>query len=93
MKKDKMANYSELPILDFKISPFMRKGNLMNKCVWHEKNKQILYFELKYQNDSLWFTGKVGDWKNHFSVAQSKQFDEDYEKKMTDVTLQFRTEI
>lgn len=39
------------------------------------------------------FTGKVGDWKNHFSAAQSEQFDEDYEKKMTDVTLQFRSEI
>jgi len=26
MKKDKMANYSTLPVMDFKISPFMRKG-------------------------------------------------------------------
>ncbi|XP_056279828.1 cytosolic sulfotransferase 1-like isoform X2 [Pseudoliparis swirei] len=62
MKKDNMANYSTNPFMDFKISPFMRKG-------------------------------KVGDWKNHFSAAQSEQFDEDYEKKMTDVTLQFRSEI
>ncbi|XP_034393860.1 cytosolic sulfotransferase 3-like isoform X2 [Cyclopterus lumpus] len=62
MKKDNMANYSTNSIMDFKISPFMRKG-------------------------------KVGDWKNHFSEAQSEQFDEDYEKKMTDVTLQFRSEI
>ncbi|XP_068453674.1 cytosolic sulfotransferase 3-like [Clinocottus analis] len=61
MKKNEMAN-PKTPAMDFKISPFMRKG-------------------------------KVGDWKNHFSVAQSEQFDEDYKKKMTDVTLQFRTEI
>ncbi|XP_037334261.1 cytosolic sulfotransferase 3-like [Pungitius pungitius] len=62
MKKDDMVNYSSIAVMDFKISPFMRKG-------------------------------KVGDWKNHFSEAQSLQFDEDYTKKMTDVTLQFRCDI
>ncbi|XP_049919776.1 cytosolic sulfotransferase 3-like [Epinephelus moara] len=62
MKKDDMANYSTIAVMDFKISPFMRKG-------------------------------KVGDWKNHFTVSQNEEFDEDYKKKMTDPTLQFRTEI
>ncbi|CAJ1084940.1 cytosolic sulfotransferase 3-like [Xyrichtys novacula] len=62
MKKDSMANYSTNPVMDFKISPFMRKG-------------------------------KVGDWKDHFTVAQNEQFDEDYKKKMKDPTLKFRTEI
>lgn len=37
--------------------------------------------------------GKVGDWKNHFTVAQSEVFDEDYERKMKNSSVKFRDEI
>ncbi|XP_076859273.1 cytosolic sulfotransferase 3-like isoform X1 [Brachyhypopomus gauderio] len=62
MKENNMTNYSDVKVMDFKISPFMRKG-------------------------------KVGDWKNHFTVAQNEQFDELYKQKMKNTTLQFRTEV
>ncbi|XP_064154451.1 cytosolic sulfotransferase 3-like [Anguilla rostrata] len=62
MKKNSMANYSTFEAMDFKISPFMRKG-------------------------------KVGDWKNHFTVYQNEMFDKEYQEKMRNTTLRFRTEI
>ncbi|XP_059673638.1 sulfotransferase 1B1-like [Gavia stellata] len=37
--------------------------------------------------------GTTGDWKNHFTVAQSEHFDQDYAQKMSGTDLRFRTQI
>nr|XP_060510915.1 sulfotransferase 1 family member D1-like [Panthera onca] len=37
--------------------------------------------------------GILGDWKNHFTVAQYERFEKEYDKKMKMSTLSFRSEI
>ncbi|XP_073326402.1 cytosolic sulfotransferase 3-like [Pagrus major] len=62
----------------------MKKNDMANYSTVNTMDFKISTFMRK---------GKVGDWKNHFTVAQNEEFEEDYKKKMKDHTLQFRTEI
>ncbi|XP_067448702.1 cytosolic sulfotransferase 3-like isoform X1 [Thunnus thynnus] len=62
----------------------MKKNNMVNHSTYRGMDFKISSFIRK---------GKVGDWKNHFTVAQNEEFDEDYMKKMKDPTLQFHTKI
>uniref|UniRef100_A0A3B5A1T5 Sulfotransferase n=1 Tax=Stegastes partitus TaxID=144197 RepID=A0A3B5A1T5_9TELE len=62
----------------------MKKNQMANYSTIAEMDFTISPFMRK---------GKVGDWKNHFTVAQNEKFDEDYKQKMKDSTIQFRTEV
>lgn len=42
---------------------------------------------------TLLFLGVIGDWKNQFTEAQNKQFNENYEKNMADTSLSFCMEL
>ncbi|KAE8293626.1 Cytosolic sulfotransferase 2 [Larimichthys crocea] len=62
----------------------MKSNDMVNFSGFKQMNFKVSSFIRK---------GKVGDWKNHFTVAQNEEFDEDYGEKMKDSTLQFRTEV
>ncbi|XP_068601634.1 cytosolic sulfotransferase 3-like [Brachionichthys hirsutus] len=60
------------------------------------RNDAVNYSKLPIMNVNIspfLRKGKVGDWRNHFTVAQNEEFDEDYKKKMNDPALLFRTTI
>nr|XP_024654657.1 probable alcohol sulfotransferase [Maylandia zebra] len=62
----------------------MKQNKMTNYTTARKLNHEVSPFMRK---------GKVGDWKNHFTVAQNEQFDEDYKKKMKNPDLKFRCEI
>lgn len=94
MKQNKMISFTTVKYMDQKVSSFMRKGTVKN--VYFDCCTKILirlYHWLYWFNRLILSAGKVGDWKNHFTVAQNEQFDEDYKQKMKNPTLKFRTEV
>uniref|UniRef100_A0A668RZ99 Sulfotransferase n=1 Tax=Oreochromis aureus TaxID=47969 RepID=A0A668RZ99_OREAU len=62
----------------------MKQNKMTNYSTFDTMNQTISPFMRK---------GKVGEWKNHFTVAQNEQFDEDYKQKMKNPDLKFRYEI
>ncbi|XP_037630104.1 uncharacterized protein LOC119490659 [Sebastes umbrosus] len=62
----------------------MKENNMVNMS---------LFGMMDFKKSSFMRKGKVGDWKNHFTVAQDEKFDEDYKQKMKNPSLQFRTEV
>ncbi|XP_047638747.1 sulfotransferase 1C4-like [Phacochoerus africanus] len=74
------------------------KEEVLNKIVYHtsfdvmKNNPMTNYIDDKHLNHKLspfMRKGVMGDWKNQFTEAQNKKFNEDYEKHMADTSLTF----
>ncbi|XP_068948355.1 sulfotransferase 1B1-like [Petaurus breviceps papuanus] len=63
-----------------KNNPLLNFTNVSSKMMDHEVSSHIR-------------KGIIGDWKNHFTVAQNEIFDVMYEKEMARTTLKFCTEV
>ncbi|XP_033124061.1 sulfotransferase 1C2A-like [Anneissia japonica] len=71
---------------------------LLKHCSFEsmKSNKKVNYTEnprMDTKNVPFMRKGKVGDWKNHFTVAQSEAFDELYREKMAGTGLDFDYEL
>ncbi|NWJ01276.1 ST1B1 Sulfotransferase, partial [Crypturellus undulatus] len=88
MRDNPTTNYTLVPadLMDHGASPFMRKGEQPPAPLAAPQPLPPL-------TGISPVPGIAGDWKNHFTVAQSERFDEDYARKMAGTDLCFRTEL
>lgn len=104
MRKNPAADYETMPttLMDHSLSPFLWKGGvgqrwrLWDRCPWAVL--QSLFMTASILGVSgfapLVFLppGITGDWKNHFTMAQNKHFDQHYQEHMAGSNLNFQME-
>ncbi|XP_071169132.1 sulfotransferase 1B1-like isoform X3 [Mytilus edulis] len=82
----KIANF-----LDVQVSDALVK-DIVDKCAFGnlKENKLDVSVLIHPEGEStLWRKGIIGDWKKWFTVAQSEQFDQRYNKEMKDCSVRF----
>lgn len=62
------------------------------KCSFQSLASRKKVPETSKNNFSIFRKGEIGDWKNHFTVAENEAFDKLFQEKMKSSTLKFRFE-
>ncbi|KAL4221760.1 hypothetical protein ACF0H5_020015 [Mactra antiquata] len=73
-------------------------SQISQKCQFKNMYKDKMYPEdvrkQVFKGDfTMYRKGKVGDWKNWFTVKQNEEFDEIYQQEMSDTSLRFQYDL
>ncbi|XP_051928057.1 sulfotransferase 1C1-like [Hippocampus zosterae] len=91
---ERIMKYLDLSLSDDVISRIVELTTFKNMKENPTTNFSSFPSEIYNQSISKFMRkGVVGDWKNHFTPEQSAAFDEDYEKKMKQANIPFKTEL
>ncbi|XP_055981227.1 amine sulfotransferase-like [Sorex fumeus] len=101
MKKDlksavqKLCNFLGKELSDDDVDAVVRQATFKNMKSDSRANlSNILKKEVGTKSDGHFMRkGTIGDWKNHFTVAQSERFDMIFQRKMKDIPLKFIWDI
>lgn len=94
MKKDpvkeikKLADYLEVDCSDQTIEGIAKASSFDNM----QKNKFDATSAINNGKGFIYRKGEIGDWKNHFTVAQNERFDEAHNEKMKNSKYTFSFE-
>ncbi|CAG2225564.1 SULT1 [Mytilus edulis] len=83
----RLAEFLEIPKIENLVA------GVVDKCSFNKlKENKVMPFRVKGKPSSLFRKGKIGDWKNWFTVTQNEQFDAIYRNEMKNVNISFSYE-
>ncbi|XP_054993153.1 amine sulfotransferase-like [Sorex araneus] len=94
-KKKKLCHFLGKELSEDDLDAVVRQATFNNmKSDSRENINNIIKKEIGAKSEGYFLRkGTIGDWKNHFTVAQSERFDMIVQRKMKDITLKFIWDI